>query len=322
MGNWTYSKAFVLLYFAVMWPGPNVYGITKQEAAQLKRRISEVKAKIDQTILRIARIREHSLSQRLAFTLPQATTALPAAATDAVGLWPLNARYGASDITGNGNDGTATGTQLATGPYGDANGAFLFSGTANSYIDIPNNGKLDVRYSFTILAHVNPTGEAGPIFDYVGTNPNIWHWALHFWQLLPEELQLRPVGRDGYFSPFVIARVLQLNSWNYVGCTYDSETGMASIWGNGELARQQHIGVAEVASRHSVRVAVRNGDDRCFAGRIACLQLYDFAMTQEQIVAARDACKGELNPIQTGLVNFEARPFELLYILNNLLYDN
>eukprot|EP00058_Branchiostoma_floridae_P006700 XP_002592188.1 hypothetical protein BRAFLDRAFT_88075 [Branchiostoma floridae] len=104
--------------------------------------------------------------------------------------------------------------------------------------------------------------------------------------------QNRPVGRDGYFSPFVIARVLQLNSWNYVGCTYDSETGMASIWGNGELARELHIGVAEVASRHSVRVAVRDGDDRCFAGRIACLQLYDYAMTQEQIAAARDACKG------------------------------
>eukprot|EP00058_Branchiostoma_floridae_P006705 XP_002592193.1 hypothetical protein BRAFLDRAFT_84619 [Branchiostoma floridae] len=250
MGNWTYSKAFVLLYFAVMWPGPNVYGITKQEAAQLKT------------------------------------------ATDAVGLWPLNALYEASDITGNGNDGTATGTQLATGPYGDANGAFLFSGTAHSYIDIPNNGKLDVRYSFTILAHVYPTGEAGPIFDYVGTNPNIWHWALHFWQLLPEELQLRPVGRDGYFSPFVIARVLQLNAWNYVGCTYDSETGMASIWGNGELARELHIGVAEVASQHRVRVGAKNGGDRCFAGRIACLQLYDYAMTQEQIAAARDACKG------------------------------
>ncbi|XP_035700334.1 uncharacterized protein LOC118432822 [Branchiostoma floridae] len=133
--------------------------------------------------------------------MAEPTTALPVAASLAAGLWPLNARYGASDITGNGNDGTATGTQLATGPYGDANGAFLFSGTANSYIDIPNNGKLDVRYSFTILAHVYPTGEAGPIFDYVGTNPNIWHWALHFWQLLPEELQLRYVLVSFYQTP-------------------------------------------------------------------------------------------------------------------------
>eukprot|EP00058_Branchiostoma_floridae_P027316 XP_002612807.1 hypothetical protein BRAFLDRAFT_82163 [Branchiostoma floridae] len=192
MGNWTYSKAFVLLYFAVMWPNQNVYGITKQDAARLKRRISEVQAKIDRLTLRVAHIREHTLSQRLpTFTQPHATT-------DAVGLWPLNARFGASDITGNGNDGTSTGTQLAAGPYGDADGAFLFSGTANSYIDIPNNGKLDVRYSFTILAHVYPTGEDGPIFDYVGTNPNTWYWALHFWQYQPHDLQLRDVSLRVY----------------------------------------------------------------------------------------------------------------------------
>ncbi|XP_035681309.1 uncharacterized protein LOC118419112 [Branchiostoma floridae] len=110
-------------------------------------------------------------------------------ATDAVvGLWPLNGQYGASDITGNGNNGTATGTQLAPGPFGDADGAFLFSGTENSYIDIPNNGRLDVRYSFTILAHIYPTGEAGPIFDYVGNNNA---WALHFWQVASQELFMR-----------------------------------------------------------------------------------------------------------------------------------
>ncbi|XP_035662200.1 macrophage mannose receptor 1-like [Branchiostoma floridae] len=66
MGNWTYSKAFVLLYFAVMWPSPNVYGLSKQEVAHLKRRILEIKAKIDQAILRVVRARE-SLSQRLVF---------------------------------------------------------------------------------------------------------------------------------------------------------------------------------------------------------------------------------------------------------------
>ncbi|XP_078603366.1 uncharacterized protein LOC144877331 [Branchiostoma floridae x Branchiostoma japonicum] len=110
-------------------------------------------------------------------------------ATDAViGLWPLNGHYGASDITGNGNDGTATGTQLAPGPYGDADGAFLFSGTENSYIDIPNNGRLDVRYSFTILAHIYPTGEGGPIFDYVGNNNA---WGVHFWQAAPQELFMK-----------------------------------------------------------------------------------------------------------------------------------
>ncbi|CAH1250665.1 PKD2L1 [Branchiostoma lanceolatum] len=203
-----------------------------------------------------------------------------------VGVWPLNARYGASDVTGNGNDGTAIGTQLAPGPYGDANGAFQFSGTADSYIHIPNNGKLDVRYSYTILAHIFPTGYDGPIFDYVGSNT----WAVSFWQVAPQDLFMRPVGRDGFFSPYVMAGVLQQNAWNFVGGRYDSTTWNASIWNNGELVNETHIGVAEVASQYPIRVAVRAGDPRYYAGRIACLQLYNYAMTEAQIAAARDVC--------------------------------
>ncbi|XP_078663071.1 uncharacterized protein LOC144906564 [Branchiostoma floridae x Branchiostoma belcheri] len=113
-----------------------------------------------------------------------------AQACDPGGVWPLNTQYGASDETENGNDGVARGTQLAPGPYGDPDGAFLFSGTANSYIDIPNNSKLDVRYSYTILAHIYPTGQAGPIFDYVGNNNQ---WAVHFWQTAPQLFMLRYV---------------------------------------------------------------------------------------------------------------------------------
>eukprot|EP00058_Branchiostoma_floridae_P019276 XP_002604766.1 hypothetical protein BRAFLDRAFT_70615 [Branchiostoma floridae] len=205
----------------------------------------------------------------------------------AVGLWPLNAQHGASDITGNGNDGAATGTQLVPGPYGDADGAFLFSGTTNSYIEIPNNGRLDVRYSFTILVHIYPTGEYGPIFDYVGNN----NWALHFWQVSAQQLYMRPVGRDGHNPPEIIADALQRNAWNYVGATYDRATGKAALWSNGELVRETHIPVAELASQYFVRVGVRDGDSRYFSGRVACLQLYDFAMNKEQVAAVRDACK-------------------------------
>ncbi|XP_035700339.1 uncharacterized protein LOC118432826 [Branchiostoma floridae] len=72
-GKWTHSKAFVLLYFAVMWPGPNVYGLTKQEAAQLQSLMLEVKAKIDGAMEQVAHTREHSLSQRFVFGPPHAT---------------------------------------------------------------------------------------------------------------------------------------------------------------------------------------------------------------------------------------------------------
>ncbi|CAH1267833.1 CPAMD8 [Branchiostoma lanceolatum] len=211
---------------------------------------------------------------------------------DPVGLWPFNEQYGAGDATGNGNDGVATGTRLVPGPFGNVKGALLFSGTANSYVDIPNNGDLDVRSSYTILAHIFPTGEAGPIFNYVGNNNQ---WAVHLWQTAPQDLFMRTVGRDGHFSPAIGATVLQQNAWNYVGGTYDSSTGVSSIWNNGELARQKQVGVPAVASQYPIRVGKRDGDSRIFSGRIACLQLYNFAMTADQIAAARDKC-GALTP--------------------------
>ncbi|KAI8495091.1 hypothetical protein Bbelb_270770 [Branchiostoma belcheri] len=219
---------------------------------------------------------------------PRPPPTLPCRKSDAVGLWPLNSQCGASDKTGNGNDGVARGTQLAPGPNGDPDGAFLFSGTANSYIDIPNNGKLDVRYSYTILAHIYPTGQAGPIFNYVGNNNQ---WAVHLWQTGSHDLFMRTVGRYGYFPNAVDApNVLQQNAWNYVGGTYNSSTGVAILWNNGQAVAQVQVRVPSVATQYPVRVAVKDGDRRYFTGRIACIQLYNYAMTQEQIVAARETC--------------------------------
>ena len=103
-----------------------------------------------------------------------------------MGRWPLNEQYGATDATGNGNDGIASGTELVEGITGPQSQAFLFSGPEGSYINITNNGKLDVRYAYTILAHIYPTGEGrGPLFEYKGqgsargVNFWLWNFALH-----------------------------------------------------------------------------------------------------------------------------------------------
>ncbi|CAH1244449.1 PKD1 [Branchiostoma lanceolatum] len=208
-----------------------------------------------------------------------------------VGLWPLNAESGASDVTGNGNDGVATGTQLAPGPFGDTDGAFLFSGTADSYLDIPNNGRLDVRYSYTMLAHVYATGSSGPILTYVTDNND---FGVHWFQMDPQQVINRVVARHGInSSPYPQTSVLNQNAWSYVGTSYNSVTGMAALWSNGQLVAETYVGVAELKTQYPIRVAVRvrDGDPRFFAGRIACLQLYNYAMTPGQIEAARDKCK-------------------------------
>ena len=49
---------------------------------------------------------------------------------------------------------------------GIKDGAFLFKGNKTSYIEIHNKGKLDTKYSITILANIFPTGSDGPIVNY------------------------------------------------------------------------------------------------------------------------------------------------------------
>ncbi|XP_078662108.1 uncharacterized protein LOC144906058 [Branchiostoma floridae x Branchiostoma belcheri] len=205
-----------------------------------------------------------------------------------VAVWPLDAKYGASDATGNGNNGTATGTNLAPGPYGNADGAFLFSGTSNSYVYIPNDGQLDVQYSYTILAHIYPTGQAGPIFRYAGHSSSV-----SLWQEATYNLIMRPNGRDGQAAPPIQAAVLEQNAWNFVGGTYDNTTGVGSIWDNGERVGQVQVGFSSVATQYDIRVAKRDGNNKIFNGRIACLQLYDYALTRDQILAARNVCRDE-----------------------------
>ncbi|XP_078699810.1 uncharacterized protein LOC144926682 [Branchiostoma floridae x Branchiostoma belcheri] len=102
-----------------------------------------------------------------------------------------------------------------------------------------------------------------------------------------------PHGRDGQPAPTIQAGVLKQNAWNFVGGTYDNTTGVGSLWENGERVQQRQVGFSSVATQYDVWVAWKEGDIRIFKGRIACLQLYDYVLTRDQILAARNMCRDE-----------------------------
>lgn len=83
--------------------------------------------------------------------------------------------------------------------------ALEFKGTADSFVEIPNDGKLDTQNSMTILANVYPTGSGGPILNYK-TNG----WGVHLWQFESTELFVRFVHRNGVFHKPIASRVLQV----------------------------------------------------------------------------------------------------------------
>lgn len=84
-------------------------------------------------------------------------------------------------------------------------GAYEFKGTADSFVEIPNDGKMDTQNSMTILANVYPTGSGGPILNYKTDG-----WGVHLWQFESTELFVRFVHRNGVFHKPIASRVLQV----------------------------------------------------------------------------------------------------------------
>lgn len=77
--------------------------------------------------------------------------------------------------------------------------------------------------------------------------------------------------------------LFQLNEWNQVGATYDNTTGVAQLWHNGKMVKSRNIGQIKLATQYPIRIGARDGDDRRFAGKISCLQIYDKALDEQQI---------------------------------------
>ncbi|CAH1249640.1 PKD1L3 [Branchiostoma lanceolatum] len=215
-------------------------------------------------------------------------------ALEPVGLWPLNEQYGATDATGNGNDGLASGTELVEGLTGPLSQAFLFSdnGPEKSYINITNNGKLDVRFAYTILAHVYPTGVGkGPLFHYRGPG-NVA--GIHF-GLLNFMPHLRTIRRDNSLAVYGLSPAVAESQWHYVGASYNKARRMQELWLESarqsgravpsarELATQYPVAVGSLPSGHA------SGDQ--FEGRLSCLQLYDYRMDPHQMALVREKCE-------------------------------
>ena len=92
-----------------------------------------------------------------------------------VALYPLNGRYGTKDISPNKNPpGIPNGVHLGSGPHGDPQGSYQFSGISTSHIEIPKNGGLDISYSITVLLWVNRQNNEGPMFVYGRNGFRFW----------------------------------------------------------------------------------------------------------------------------------------------------
>ena len=204
----------------------------------------------------------------------------------AVAFYPLNRKYKTRELENRQPQGTTVGVSLAPGPNGNTAGSYQFTGQANSYIEFPNNGGLDTERSITMLCWLYPQSTDGPIFNYKSRGS----WGVHMW-VVSGKLFARFTKRNYQFTQALITRKsLALNQWQFVGASYNHNTGIASLWLNGQPVVQTNIGAGMyLGTQDNVRMGVKGGDGRYLRGRISAMQIYDVALTEEQVNSVENA---------------------------------
>ena len=204
----------------------------------------------------------------------------------AVAVYQLNSASKNRDISGYVNPpATFVGVYYARGPDNHPKGALSFRGRRNSYVLIPNNGCLDTRFSLTIIMWVYPES-SGPLLHF---NPK--GWGVHVWIISQFRLFARFVPRSGKSVTAVYKRI-KPRQWNYIAASYDRRTGLATLWLDSLPIIQRRIGRFRLglATNYPIVIGSKPGDRRKFRGRIACVQMYNYAMSAAQIRSKKKRC--------------------------------
>ena len=184
--------------------------------------------------------------------------------------------------------------ELTTGPHGETNGSYQFSGNPNSFIEFPNDGGLDTLHSITLMCWVQPGGRDGPLFNY----KNSGAWGVHIWIVNGKFFnRITKYPNHAFFDAILTDQALPVGQWAHVAATYDHITGVNSLYVNGHLSKTKYIGKTDRISTNDgqVRMGVKIGDSRYFNGKIAQMKVFDIALDEADIKAAMNEGNAQFN---------------------------
>lgn len=201
-------------------------------------------------------------------------------------VYPFDRRRQGRDISRSRNPSARiVGVKYGQGPDGRTDGSTVFFGRRTSYVEISNTGRLDARYSITILIWVYHDGNRGPIVNY---NPN--GFGVHLWVTGRRQLFVRFMHRNGRRTPPLRSNRFKYRAWNYVGATYDERSGVAALWVNSHPVARRRLGRVRLSTNYPIRLGAIRRSRSYFRGKLFCLQLYSVPLTKKQIFEAKKKC--------------------------------
>ena len=159
----------------------------------------------------------------------------------------------------------------------------MFYGTNNSYIEFPNRGILDTRFSITLMCWVQPGGQDGPLFNDRVSSFAVSILIIHGKFVNEMVTKERSGTVNGFFTR--TTDVLPAGKWVHVATSYDHNTGITSLYINGHLKVSRYIGTGYEIATTFRRDRMGAGDqlNEYFKGKIAEMKVYDVALNEAQI---------------------------------------
>lgn len=203
-------------------------------------------------------------------------------------VYPLDRKRGGRDISRTRNPtATLIGVRNDQGPDGRRDGSTRFYGRRNSYVEIPNTGRLDARYSITVLIWVYNEGRSGIILNY---GPSRRGFQLRVISRRVLQVVIVRRTRRRTIRVRTRGRFIKYKAWNYIGVTYNEMSQAITIWVNSKAIVTKNIGRVQLDTSKPIRLGSRKGSRKYFRGRLFCLQLYSVALSGKQIDEAKKRC--------------------------------
>jgi hypothetical protein len=205
-----------------------------------------------------------------------------------VSWWPANDN--ASDLIGTNNATLQGAVTYAPGEVGDA---FLFT-TTNDAVLIPASSSLNVGASngLTIELWIEPADfQLRPLVEFNNAGAA---WGVHFYSSLgnPGTLYANLVDTHGVSHTMLTAPgFVKTNVLQHVALTYDKTTGIATIYYNGAVAKQQTLGSFTPQTSYELFLGHRPGPDAVYtyAGLLDEASLYSRSLSASEIAAIHSA---------------------------------
>ena len=209
------------------------------------------------------------------------------ASVQPVAGFPLNKRCGGLELTSRANLATLSrGVTWAAESDGIHKNSLQLRGTPDSFVEIPNQSGsfIDTRTSITLLMNIFPTGNRGSILSFRESGGGI--------QIFQDGvvdgkgvLKLQFARRDLSQTPALTKAVLKMNAWNFIGASFDYDSGIARLWHDGNEVEAKYIGrKLELATQFSIRIgALDVPAQRCFQGRVTDLHIFAESLGKETV---------------------------------------